>query len=591
MDSRTAAHVLTQIAELLELHGENRFKARAYSTAAKAVIGLCVDDLAPLLASGELRELRGLGPATLSVIEELVEHGSSAYLEQLQEDTPEGLVEMLRIPGLGTAKIRAIHESLGVETVEELERAARDGRVAKLKGFGARTAEKLLKGIGFLRANDTSVLFPRARAEAERLVASVRAHPDVVRADIAGSVRRRRETARDVDVVAACSATPARVAAYLAHAPSVTEVVGQGGPSVRVRYVDGTLLDLHCVRPEQYAVALWRATGNAEHVREVVAHAAARGFTIAGDELRDARGAPVPLEDEAAFYHALGLPYVAPELREGRGEIAAGLAGELPSLVTLDDLRGVLHCHSQYSDGKSTVAEMAEAAMARGWSYLGITDHSESAFYAGGLKSDDVRRQHDEIDALNARLGTRFRVLKGIEADILPCGRVDYSDHVLDSFDYVIASVHSRFGMDEARMTERVVKALDDPHVTILGHPTGRLLLTREPYAIDMHAIIEKAADVGAAIELNADPHRLDLDWRLCREARSRGVPIEIGPDAHSTQGLDNVDYGVGIARKGWLGADDVLNARTVDGVLAHARARRARGGTRAPVPAESEAR
>ncbi len=318
-------------------------------------------------------------------------------------------------------------------------------------------------------------------------------------------------------------------------------------------------------------------------MRDVVAHAATRGFTVVGDELRDAQGAPVRLEDEAALYHALGLPFIAPELREGRGEVAAGLASDLPSLVTLEDIRGVLHCHSQYSDGKSTVAEMAEAAMARGWSYLGITDHSESAFYAGGLKSDDVRRQHDEIDALNARLGDRFRVLKGIEADILPCGRVDYSDHVLDTFDYVIASVHSRFGMDEARMTDRVVKALDDPHVTILGHPTGRLLLTREPYAIDMAAVIERAGEVGAAIELNADPHRLDLDWRLCREAKRRGVPIEIGPDAHSTQGLDNVDVGIGIARKGWLGAADVLNTRDAESICAYAKARReGRTGTSA---------
>ena len=357
------------------------------------------------------------------------------------------------------------------------------------------------------------------------------------------------------------------------------DVVGAGGRSVSIRYVDGTRVDLHCVRPEQFAVALWRATGSAEHVAEVTARAAARGLTLVGDELRDARGAPLALPDEAALYDALGLAHVAPELREGRGEVHAAAYGLLPSLVENGDIRGVLHCHSNYSDGGATIAEMAEAARARGWSYLGITDHSQSAFYAGGLTRDAILRQHDEIDALNEALASSrssFRVLKGIEADILPCGRVDYDAEVLDRFDYVIGSVHSRFGMSEQQMTDRVCKALDDPHLTILGHPTGRLLLTREPYAIDMHAVIDKAGDVGVAVELNADPHRLDLDWRLCRHAKDRGVMIEIGPDAHSTHGLDNVAVGVGVARKGWLGAEDVLNTGAADDVLAFAARRRA---------------
>jgi DNA polymerase (family 10) len=243
--------------------------------------------------------------------------------------------------------------------------------------------------------------------------------------------------------------------------------------------------------------------------------------------------------------------------------------------VEVHDVRGVLHCHSEYSDGQATIREMADAAVARGWQYLGVTDHSQSASYAGGLTREQVRRQHDEIDALNDALGGRFRVLKGIEADILPCGRVDYDAAVLDQFDYVIGSVHSRFGMNEEQMTSRVLKALDDPHLTVLGHPTGRLLLTREPYAIDMHAVLDRAAESGVAVELNADPHRLDLDWRLCREAKEKGVTIEIGPDAHSTHGLDNMAVGVGIARKGWLEAGDVLHARSADDVLAFAAARR----------------
>ena len=581
MDSRTAAHVLSRIAGLLELNGESRFKARAYQTAAKALLGLDTDDLGPLHRSGALEKTAGLGPATLSVVRDLVETGDSQYLERLLDSTPEGLIEMLRVPGLGTAKIHAIHQGLGVETVQELEAAARDGRLAKLPRFGAKTAEKILRGIAFLRENGALVLFPQARAEALRMVASVRRHPDVERAEVAGSVRRRREVIRDVDIVAACSASPARVAQSFARAPGVREVMGGGGRSLAIRFVDGTLLNLYCVAPARFALALWRATGSAEHVAELQARAAELGYAITDDDdLLDPSGTRVSVLEERDLYAALGLEWVPPELREGRGEVAAASVNELPTLVDYADVRGVLHCHSNYSDGTLSIADMAAAARERGWSYLGITDHSESAFYAGGLKRDAVLRQHDEIDRLNEELRAEgFRVLRGIEADILPEGRVDYDEEILDRFDYVIGSVHSRFSMDGAQMTDRVLRALDDPHLTILGHPTGRLLLTREPYAIDMEAVIEKAAECAVAIELNADPHRLDLDWRLCRTAKERGVRIEIGPDAHSAGGLDNVEIGIGIARKGWLERGDVLNAGTVEEVLEFAAARR--GGER----------
>ena len=574
MDSRTAAHVLAQIGGLLELHGEDRFKSRAYHIAARAVLGTDTDDITPLYKSGELRKLPGVGAATFSVLKELVETGDSSYFERLRENTPEGLLEMLRVPGMGTAKIRLIYEGLGVETVQELEAAARDGRLAKLPRFGPKTAEKILKGIGFLKETGALLLFPHAYAEAQRVLAGVRRHPDVVRAEIAGSVRRRREVIADIDIVAACSADPAAVAASFAHAPGVRSVVGAGQASVAIKYVDGTRLDLHCVEPAAFAVALWRGTGSTAHVAAVRAELEKKGLALDGDVLRR-NGDTVPIAAESELLAAAGLAFIEPELREARGEVEAAAAGTLPSLVEPGDIQGVLHCHSQYSDGGATIAEMAEAARERGWKYLGVSDHSVSAFYAGGLKPDAIKRQHDEIDELNSRTKD-FVVLKGIEADILADGRVDYDEHVLDSFDYVIGSVHSRFSMSGAEMTERVLCALEDPHLTILGHPTGRLLLTREPYQIDMGAVIEKAAERGVVLELNADPHRLDLDWTYCHEAKKRGVRIEIGPDAHSTHGLDNVELGIAIARKGWLEKSDVLNCGSAADVVTHARRHRA---------------
>ncbi|MEP7380441.1 MAG: PHP domain-containing protein [Gemmatimonadota bacterium] len=574
LSPRSAAHVLAEIATLLELRGESRAASRTFQHSARTLHALVEQDLVPHLASGELSADVTLPPAVLDVLRDLAETGDSQYLEQLRENTPEGLLEMLRVPGLGTAKIHRIHVGLGIETLHELEQAARDGRLASLPRFGSRTADKVRRGIANLRESGARVLFPHAALDGERLLGAVRAHPDVLRAEIAGSLRRHCETIGDVDIVAATRGGPAVVAATFAHAPGVREVIGGGGPSIGVRYEDGTRLDLRCVSEERFALALWWATGTSAHTARVVAAAAGRGVSVGADAARDADGRLVPIPDEAALYALAGLPWIAPELRESMGEVEVAAAHALPTLLIAGDIRGVLHCHSHYSDGAGTIAELAAAAQARGWEYLGISDHSQSAFYAGGLNRDAILRQHDEIDAVNASCNG-FRVLKGIEADILPCGRVDYDAGILDRFDYVIGSVHSRFGMNETQMTDRVLKAMDDPHVTIVGHPTGRLLLTREPYAINVSALLEKAGEARVAIELNADPHRLDLDWRYLREAHARGALIEIGPDAHSVAGLENVALGVGIARKGWLSRDDVLNARSVDAVLAFASARR----------------
>ena len=574
MDPRTAAHTLTRIAAFLELRGESTFKCRAYEQAARSLVALDTDDLGALDRDGALASTPGLGKATLSVVRDLIETGESRYLTELQAGLPPGMPELLRVPGLAIAKVHLLHEQLGIDSVDALEAAVRDGRLASVKGFGPKTAAKVLRGIEIFRASDTLSLYHRGAQQAHTLLAAVHAHPDVRRAEIAGAVRRHCETVGAAEIVAACTGDPHAVAASFARAPGVRAVRREDTASPCITFMDGAQLNLHCVPDADFAVALWRHTGSAAHVDTMCALLAREGIALHGDALRDSRGGSVGIASEAALYHLVDLPYIHPEMREEGNEFLLAVAGKLPTLLEVHDIRGALHCHSTYSDGKATIAEMAEAARVRGWSYIGITDHSQAAFYAGGLTRDRVLQQHEDIDALNAA-SADVRILKGIEADILADGALDYDSDLLDHFDFVVGSIHSRFAMDRQRMTERVLRALDDPHLPVLGHPTGRLLLSRDPYPIDMDAVLEKAGAVGVAVELNADPKRLDIDWRLLPRARAFGVSIEIGPDAHSTAALDNMAIGVGMARKAGLEAADVLNARSVDEVMHFARGRR----------------
>ncbi len=580
MDSRTAAHALSRIAELLALRQDAGFRVRAYRNAAKAILALDSDDLSPLLRSGRIASQRGIGPATLGVVADLIEHGESSYLRTLMDDAPATLADVAAVPGVTPARMRRFHEELGIATLEDLEVAARDGRLATLRGIGPKTAAKILEGITRRQKPGPRMLYHRAHEEAARLVASVRKHPSVVRAEIAGSVRRHREVVTDIDIVAACTGAPEKVALAFASAAAVRDASGDDARSPILRYVDGTILHLHCVTPAEFGVAFWRATGSEAHVRELAPRVEAAGLADVGGRARaggarSRRTARAGVPDEEQFFKLLKLPPIPPELREGDGEVAAADEQRLPVLLEMRDIRGVLHCHSTYSDGTASIEEMALAARARGWSYIGISDHSKAAHYAGGLSLEAVAHQHEEIDRLNASL-EGIRVLKGIEADILADGRLDYHDTVLDRFEYVIGSIHSRFKMQGAAMTERVLRALDDPRLTILAHPTGRLLLSRDPYDLDLDAVMEKAAARGVALELNADPHRLDLDWRYCRVAMQRGVTISIGPDAHSVGDLDYMAIGVRLARKAWLEAGDVLNSLDAEAVLARGRRRRA---------------
>ena len=571
MDKKAVADVLEQIAAFLELRGENPFRIRAFRTAARAIGGYG-GDLRQGLEDGSLAAAKGVGPATLQIATELINTGRAGILEELREQIPPGLVEMLAISGLGVAKIRQIHDVLGIESLPDLEAAALDGRLAKLPRFGRKTSENILKSIAFLRQANAFRLSPHAAEEAEGLRSALARLPGVTAAIVAGDVRRRSEIVRDLILVLVAEVSPAELFKRLSQLPGVHEFAGQDERRLTLRFAGGASAQIVVTTPVNVGAVLVQATGSEQHLDELASHASARGFSLAGAALW--RGSEfVPTPDEDRLYGALGLPFLAPELREGQGEVAAAARGELPRLLELGDLRGFLHCHTSYSDGSNSVEQLALACRDAGYQYVGITDHSQAAAYAGGLTADDLLRQADEIDEVNSRL-EGIRVLKGVEADILADGRVDFEEHVLARLDFVIASIHSRFNMNPPEMTARLLAAMDNRYLTIIGHPTGRLLLSRDPYGIDLDAIIEKAAEHGVALEINADPHRLDLDWRVLRRVRAGGAMISIGADAHSIPGIGNVEFGVGMARKGWLGPDDILNARSVEDFIVYARRR-----------------
>src|SRR5690606_20557116 len=500
------------------------------------------------------------------------ETGASSYHEELRREVPEGLIELLHVPGLGPKRIHTLHTRLGVASLDDLERAAREGKVAELPGFGKRTQERILDGIAYRRRTAGRRRRPEALAVAAELLDWLRTVASVTRAEPAGALRRGLEAVDGVDIVASVEGDAEPLLARFLALPGASPGERTGEGAARVRLGGGLAVRLRVAAPEAFAAAWLHATGSEAHVAALRERAAARGLRLDGDGLWDGTRR-VDAAAEGAIYRALGLDVVAPELREGEGEVEAAGAGLLPPLVTYEDLKGCFHVHTTYSDGRATLKEMARAALERGWRYLGIADHSQAAAYAGGLRLDDIARQHDEIDAWNAEHGDRLWLFKGIEADILADGRLDYAaleGDVLGRFDYVVGSVHSVFGLSEAAMTERIVRATEDPHLTFLGHLTGRILLERDGYPLDVDAVIEAAAERGVGIEINSHPARLDLDWRWWRAASGRGVCAAINPDAHDAESLDDVRYGVTVARKGWLGVRNVVNAWGVAEVRAY---------------------
>jgi DNA polymerase (family 10) len=563
MDKQDVAAALEEMADLLEIRGENPFKVRSFRNGARAIEGLA-DDLEARVAAGTLTELTGIGKTLASTITELVRTGRLAELEALRRESPPGLLELLAIPGVGPKKAKALHEELGVASIDDLERACKEGRVAGLSGFGKKTAEKILAGIAYRRQYSGRFLVSEAFATAAALVERLRPLKALDRVEIAGSLRRRRETVKDIDVVATLKDESAAdsVMEHLAAWEEVQEVLARGPTKASVRLRRGLQVDLRVVPRSSFAAALQYFTGSKEHNTALRGRARDLGFKLNEYglyRLEDGAERPVPCEDEAALYRQLGLDWIPPELREDAGEIELARERRLPSLVRLEDLRGIVHVHTRYSDGADTVEAMAEAVRALGYRYLGVSDHSQSAGYAGGLKEDDVRRQHREIDQLN-RGFENFRIFKGIESDIRADGSLDYPAEVLDGFDFVIASVHSSFQLPIEEQTRRVIRAMEDPHTTFLAHPTGRLLLSREGYAIDMEKVLAAAGRLGVAVEINAHPSRLDLDWRWGAFARAHGVLTAIHPDAHEAGGIRDVVYGVGVARKAGFSAAEVVN-------------------------------
>lgn len=579
MDKKTIAAVLDEMGTLLELQGANPFKSRAYHNASRAVEGI-TKDIAELVASGELREVEGIGERIALVISDLVHRGKSKDHDELRKSFPPGVPEMLRVQGLGPKKVKVLYEKLKIESLAELEAAAKSDTLSSLDGFGEKTQENILKGIQALKVRGEKTTYPKAADAAERISNDIFKRKEIIRGEIAGSLRRKKEIIGDIDIVVSAkdSARSALMDVFTSHR-DVATIIAKGDTKSSVVLNAGINCDMRIVDDREFPFALNYFTGSKEHNIEMRSRAKKYGWSlneygfseIGAEEKRGKAKRIVRCKDEADIYKALELKYVPPELRENMGEIGTAENDELPNLVEYTDIRGTFHCHTRYSDGVNTLEEMALAARKLGWEYLGIGDHSKVAAYAGGLSEQKVKQQFREIDELNARL-KGIRLFKGTECDILPNGDLDWSDHVLASFEYVVVSIHSSFQMTEAEMTKRIIKALKNKYVTMLGHPTGRLLLSRDGYSVDMIQVINAAADYGKIIEINAHPLRLDLDWRLCKYAKEKGVLISINPDAHNIEGLNDVQYGVGVARKGWLEKKDIVNTQLLSDVRKHLR-------------------
>jgi DNA polymerase (family 10) len=562
MTKDQVATSLREIGTILELNGENPFKCRAYLNAART-LETSPTDLTELVRTDRLGELPGIGDALCEKITTLVNTGKLPYLEELRTTIPSGLLSLLDLPGLGPKKLRILRDQLKIESIEALTKACQDGRLASLDGFGEKTATNLLDSIQRRATYSKLHRLGTALPAAQALLTHLRECPSVNQAEIAGSLRRGKEIVKDLDLIAS-SNKPKEVMKAFISAPNVEKVIAHGETKSSVILTGGIPCDLRVVPPEVWPTALAHFTGSKEHNIALRQRAIDRGLHLSEWGLLKGKSkTPLKLKDEKDLHKALGLSFIPPELREDSGEIAAAEKDELPDLLTRDQIRGCLHNHTLASDGQDTLAAMAQAAAELGLEWLGIADHSKSSFQANGLDVKRLEKQIEEIQVLNSKK-PKCTLLSGTECDILKAGKLDFPDSLLKELDYVVASVHSGFTSDENEMTDRILHAIENPHVTCLGHPTGRLLLEREAYPVNIPKILDAAAANGTWIELNANPWRLDLDWRWWHKARDLGILCCINPDAHKTSHLRFLDFGVTLARKGWLRAQDVVNTRTL---------------------------
>jgi DNA polymerase (family 10) len=587
MDKAKIAESLEEIATLLELKGENPFKIRAYENAARS-IETWGGSQSDLQDEQTLEKIPGVGKAIAAKVKELATTGSLKFLEELRSEFPSAILELFSIPGLGAKKIKALYEKLQISSIAQLQEACETGRVAELPGFGNTTQEKICRAIAARAKHQGSFQLGQITAEAELLQNDLRARAGALQVCIAGSYRRRREIVRDLDFILATSEPAAITKFFVAH-PLVESVLAQGSTKSSVRLRSGIQCDLRVVTAPEYPFALNYFTGSKEHNIVLRSRALQCGWT-----LNEYRLAPAPADPKARkkkiaakiptigneedLYRAVGLDFIPPELRENCGEFEAAAAGRLPRLIELENLRGTFHCHTLASDGHNSLEEMAAAAQELGLQYLGIADHSRSSIQAHGMDLARLRAQTAAIRKLNREF-EGFRLFAGVECDILRDGTLDFDDETLAELDFVVASIHSVFNLSEAEMTRRVVHAMGNPHVTMLAHPTGRMLLRREPYAIDVPAILDAAAATGTWIEINAAPKRLDLDWRWWPLAKEKGVKCVINPDAHRVDRIQELRFGVGVARKGWLTKEDVVNCLPLAEIEAALKAKRQSNG------------
>ena len=550
MTNKQIARYLKDTAALIELTGGNPFRGRAFDRAART-LEREETAVAELLADDALTDIPGIGAGLANQIRELLAYGSFELRDELLSAIPPGLLDALRVKGLGAKKVRRLWKELGITTLDELEQAAMMGRLAELDGFGSKSQENILANVRLLKQYQQQLRYADALHEVAPLLTALRDLPGIQRVEIAGALRRKLETVDAIVLLVATDEVPAAKATII----DITEAAAR---DTSTNVLIGTMpsglpLQVHLVPPGSFGTAWWRLTGSDNFIAAFVA----------------THGEPAVVAEEADVFAAAGLPFIEPELREDADALDAAAKDDLPILITVDDLRGSLHNHSTYSDGTHTLRQMAEYARSMGLSYFGICDHSRSLKVANGMPVERVAQQQEEIRMLNAEFaadgGTPFRIFSGIESDILADGALDYPEEVLASFDFIVASVHTRFNMTEAEATDRVLKAVANPHTRILGHPTGRLLLAREGYPLDHDAVIAACAEHGVAIELNANPYRLDLDWRWIRTATRQGVLISINPDAHAMDQLPYVRWGIAAARKGWLTAEQCLNAKSLE--------------------------